>query len=562
MTHASFPLDDLRRRAARAMLILLWLQVGLVAAVAWAVGAPWALPCICAALTAAAAQASCIGDRATVRARVIPGVAFMVAISLLVAVLSGSKMQVDAHMYYFAGLALLVAFCDWKVVLAGAATVAVHHVALNFTLPDLVYPGGGDLVRLSVHAVVVVIEAGALMGIAHTVERMFGTVQERMAEAGAALAAAERSGDRAEASAREADEARRGSDDLRLRTAEEDQRILSALGATLSRLAAGDLGAAVPDDLPAKAAGLRTDYADAVAGLGGTLVGVLQTASGIRSNADALAQAADGLARRTEQQAASLVGTVASLDAVTAGARSTSQSAVAMRDLARDARREVDRSAGVVGEAVDAVGAIEASAREIGQIVGVIDEIAFQTNLLALNAGVEAARAGEAGRGFAVVAAEVRALAHRSATAAKEVKALISGSTGQVSAGVELVRRTGAALERIVERVGALDALTAAIAGDAEGQSGRLAEVNAALVEADGVTQRNAAMAEETSAAVHTLVGDAEELMRLVARFRLGGLEAPRPAPPPARPARPLRLVAGTGRGPSAAAGRPARHGK
>ena len=219
MTHASFPLDDLRRRAARAMLILLWLQVGLVAAVAWAVGAPWALPCICAALTAAAAQASCIGDRATVRARVIPGVAFMVAISLLVAVLSGSKMQVDAHMYYFAGLALLVAFCDWKVVLAGAATVAVHHVALNFTLPDLVYPGGGDLVRLSVHAVVVVIEAGALMGIAHTVERMFGTVQERMDEAGAALAAAERSGDRAEASAREADEARRGSDDLRLRTA-------------------------------------------------------------------------------------------------------------------------------------------------------------------------------------------------------------------------------------------------------------------------------------------------------------------------------------------------------
>ena len=351
--------------------------------------------------------------------RVISGVGFMVEISILVAVLSGQKMQVDAHMYYFAGLALLVAFCDRRVILAGAATVAVHHLTLNFALPDLIYPGGSDILRLLLHAIVVVIEAGALMWVALTVERMFATVQERIAEAEAALVAAEHSGGVAAASAREAEEARHGSDALRLRTAEEDQRILTALGTALRQLAAGDLGAEVPEDLPTKAAELRTDYEVAVAGLGSALTRVLQTSSGIRSNTDALVQAADGLARRTERQPASLAEMVSALDAVIAGARDSSRSAIAMRDLALEARAEVERSASVVSEAVNAMGAIEGSAREIGQIIGVIDEIAFQTNLLALNAGVEAARAGESGRGFAVVASEVRALAQRSAGAAK-----------------------------------------------------------------------------------------------------------------------------------------------
>ena len=368
----------------------------------------------------------------------------------------------------------------------------------------------------------------------------------------AALAAAERSGGIAAASAQEADDARRGSDALRLHTAEEDHRILTAIGETLRQLAAGDLQASLPEDLPVKAAMLRSDFAAAVAGLGAALAQVLSTSSCIRGSADALAQAADGLARRTEQQAASIAETVSALDGVTSGARETSGSALAMRGLALDARADVERSAGVVGEAVAAMAAIEGSTREIGEIVGVIDEIAFQTNLLALNAGVEAARAGESGRGFAVVASEVRALALRSATAAREIRALISTSTGQVSVGVGLVRRTGAALDGVVERVGELHALTGTIAAAAEGQSGSLAEVNIALVEADGVTQRNAAMAEEASAAIHGLLGDAEELVRLVGRFRLGESH---PSSSPARPATSLKVVAGA-RGPTAAIGR------
>ena len=478
---------------------------------------------------------SAFGDRAAVRARVVPGIGFMVTISVLVAVLSGQKMQVDAHMYYFAALALLVAFCDWKVILAGAATVAVHHAVLNFAVPDLVYPGGGDVTRLLVHAAVVVIEAGALMYVAWTVERMFGLVQERVAEAEAAVEAAERSGGIAEAAARDADEARRGRDALRDRTADEDARILTSLGTVLRHLAAGDLGSEMPGDLPAKAATLRTDYDTAVASLGAALGQVSQTSAGICSNADALAQAADGLSQRTERQAASLAETASALDAVAAGARDTHRSADAMRALAVDAGAEVERSAAVVDEAVSAMAGIEGSACEIGQIIGVIDEIAFQTNLLALNAGVEAARAGESGRGFAVVASEVRALAHRSATAAKEIKTLISTSTDQVAVGVDLVRRTGTALDRIVARVGELQALTGVLASAAAQQSVRLAEINAAVVDADGVTQRNAIIVGEASAAIHTLLGDAEELFRLVARFRLGRDAALDELPPRSR---------------------------
>jgi methyl-accepting chemotaxis protein len=197
----------------------------------------------------------------------------------------------------------------------------------------------------------------------------------------------------------------------------------------------------------------------------------------------------------------------------------------------------------VVGDAVQAMGLIEQSSQQIGQIIGVIDEIAFQTNLLALNAGVEAARAGEAGRGFAVVAQEVRALAQRSAEAAKEIKALISTSTQQVGQGVNLVGETGNALSSIVAKVAEIDALVSEIAASAHEQSTGLAEVNVAVNQMDQVVQQNAAMVEQSTAATHSLKSDTGELERLISRFRIGGAAAgPRgatarsaPAPSPAR---------------------------
>ena len=563
MINLSSPLDALRLKAVRLMSVVLWLQVGLVAAVASSLDVPWLVPTACTALVAALAWLSGFGGRAAVLARIVPGIAFMVTISILVAVLSGQKMQVDAHMYYFAALALLVAFCDWRVILAGAVTIVIYHAVLNFILPDLVYSGGGDLTRLVVPGAVVVIQAGALMYIAQAVERMFGVVADRVAEAEDALSAAERNGIAAATAARDAEEIRSASDALRLRTADEDACILAALGTVLQHLAEGDLGSVMPDDLPAKAAALRTDYGIAVTSLGATLAQVSQTSTSIRSTVHALAQAADGLSQRTERQAASLAETAAALDAVMAEARDTSRSANAMRSLVLDTRAEVEHSASVMNEAVSAMSGIEGSAHEIGQIIGVIDEIAFQTNLLALNAGVEAARAGDAGRGFAVVASEVRALAQRSAEAAKEIKSLISASGTQVEQGVAFVGQTGEALARMVLQVKEIDGIVGEISASAQEQATALHQVNAAVNQMDQVTQQNAAMVEESTAASQSLSLQTGELSRLIGQFQVGdGDKVARAAPRPAQAARPsaapVQAMRTAGRGGAARAPVPA----
>jgi methyl-accepting chemotaxis protein len=190
--------------------------------------------------------------------------------------------------------------------------------------------------------------------------------------------------------------------------------------------------------------------------------------------------------------------------------------------MAATAKSDAEQSGAVVRETVTAVSGIEASSKQIGNIIGVIDEIAFQTNLLALNAGVEAARAGDAGRGFAVVATEVRALAQRSADAAKEIKTLISASGKQVDAGVKLVGETGKALGRIVEQVSKLNQVVTEIASSTQEQATGLNEVNTAVNQMDQVTQQNAAMVEQSTAASHGLAGEAETLARLVGQFRIG----------------------------------------
>ena len=205
-------------------------------------------------------------------------------------------------------------------------------------------------------------------------------------------------------------------------------------------------------------------------------------------------------------------------------------------------------------DAVTAMSAIESSAEQISQIIGVIDEIAFQTNLLALNAGVEAARAGDAGRGFAVVASEVRALAQRSAQAAKEIKQLISTSSQQVGQGVKLVSETGSALERIVVHVAGFYSAINDIAASAKEQASALAEINTAINQMDQVTQQNAAMVEQSTAASHSLTNETVELDRLTSYFQVGpqltrSAAPPRqlPASPPVRAKRPseLKVVAG-----------------
>ncbi|CAN5274548.1 globin-coupled sensor protein [soil metagenome] len=319
------------------------------------------------------------------------------------------------------------------------------------------------------------------------------------------------------------------------RQASDQQRAaaIAALGAALSRLAAGDLSARVEGVLSAEFESLKTDFDNAAAALDKTMNAVTRATSGIRAGADDIAHAADDLAQRTEQQAATLEQTAAAVEQLTATVDRTARSAKAVSAQVREAAADAQASGAVVTRAAQAMTQIESSSAKVSQILGVIDEIAFQTNLLALNAGVEAARAGDAGRGFAVVAQEVRALAQRSADAAKEIKTLIADSSRQVGEGVDLVGQTGAALRGIVDKVGAIDALVDEIAASANEQASALGQVNVAVNQLDQVTQRNTAMVQQSTQATHALRAEAADLSNHVGGFRTGAsvTQAQIPAP-------------------------------
>ena len=304
--------------------------------------------------------------------------------------------------------------------------------------------------------------------------------------------------------------------------ADAQAQLVQTLADALGRLSAGDLTAQVVDDVAPDYQRLKDDFNSAVAALREAMAAIVANTGGIQNGADEIAQSSDDLSRRTEHQAASLEETAAALDQLTANVKKSAAGARQASEVVDQAKGEAQHSGEVVRQAVEAMGEIEKSSHQISQIIGVIDEIAFQTNLLALNAGVEAARAGEAGRGFAVVAQEVRALAQRSAEAAKQIKGLISASTAQVGAGVDLVGQTGDALDRIVAKVAEIDSLVSEISASSQEQATGLAQVNTAVNEMDQVTQQNAAMVEESTAASHTLRAEAAELIRLVSGFRIG----------------------------------------
>ena len=328
-----------------------------------------------------------------------------------------------------------------------------------------------------------------------------------------------------ERQAAEAERAR--SQEIAAVAAREQATVVEALAEGLDHLTRGDLTYRLTQAFPGDYVKLKDDFNAAIEQLKTAMSVVVTNVAAIRSGSGEISQAADDLSRRTEQQAASLEETAAALDQITATVKRTASGAKQASDTVQAAKADAEDSGAVVRDAVSAMGVIEKSAQEINQIIGVIDEIAFQTNLLALNAGVEAARAGDAGRGFAVVASEVRALAQRSAEAAKEIKTLISASTTQVNAGVSLVGQTGEALQRIVGRVAEIDGLVSEIAASAQEQATGLQQVNTAVNQMDQVTQQNAAMVEESTAASHSLSQEAEVLAGSVSRFQIGAVAAP-----------------------------------
>jgi methyl-accepting chemotaxis protein len=312
---------------------------------------------------------------------------------------------------------------------------------------------------------------------------------------------------------------------------------MSDLGIALSRLSSGDLTYRIDAQFSAEYRKIQDDFNAAVETLHATVARIQSNSGGIRSGSAEITSASDDLARRTEQQAASLEETAAALGHIAANLRKTADNVHSAKALASNAKAGATDGGNVVQQAIAAMAKIEQSSGRIGQIIGVIDEIAFQTNLLALNAGVEAARAGESGRGFAVVASEVRGLAQRSADAAKEIKALISASANEVGDGVKLVGQTGEALEKIAEQVTAIHNMVDEIAAATEDQSNGLREVNIAITEMDRATQQNAAMVEESTAASHALAHEAAVLSDLMNQFKVAEPEDEGRRQPPSRAA-------------------------
>ena len=360
---------------------------------------------------------------------------------------------------------------------------------------------------------------------------------------------------------RQSEEERARNESDRAKIAQQQAQVVDAIAQGLDRLSNGALTYRIGQTFSAEYDKLRLDFNDAMSKLQDTMVVVAGNTSAIRSGTGEISSAAEDLSRRTEQQAASLEETAAALDEITATVRRTAQGSRHARDVVGETKNDAELSGRIVRQAIEAMSGIERSSNQIGQIIGVIDEIAFQTNLLALNAGVEAARAGDAGRGFAVVASEVRALAQRSAEAAKEIKTLISASSAQVEQGVSLVDQTSQALDRIMKKVTEINAIVTDIAASAQEQATGLEQINTAVNQMDQVTQQNAAMVEESTAASQALAKETDGLSRLIAGFEVGRTESssePRAATKAFRPQKPAPAKTApalktTGRGGAAA---------
>jgi methyl-accepting chemotaxis protein len=527
-------LAPLQAIVSRWMMRVLWLHVPL-GALCGAVTGNHILPTVIAgAVVAAVAQAVYWHGPANKSTRLTIAVAFVGQISILVAAARGAPLQIDMHMYYFAGLAILAAYCDRDVILAGAGVTALHHLGMNFIAPALVFPEGANLPRVLLHAVIVVVETGALVFMTTYVNKLLTRSRILLTQMQTARAQTEELEAQA-AAQRDIIAAERAAADVSRAAQVRDQaQAMGALGQGLSRLAAGDLGTGLEMVFPSGYEQLRTDFNLSLAQLRETVSAIVGHTRNIDGGTREMVSASNDLAIRTERQASALEETAGVLAQVTSAVGTAAERAGQAREVVLAASADTARSGQVVAEAVEAMGGIATSSQQIANIVGLIEDIAFQTNLLALNAGIEAARAGDAGRGFAVVATEVRALAQRSSDAAKDIKTLIQESEREVAMGVERVGVTGEVLRRLTDQVVTIDKMVAEISASAALQADALVKVNTAIGKMGSSTQATAAMVEETNAATRSLGFEVTALASLTGKFTLGG----------AAPARPVRALA------------------
>ncbi|MFN3209809.1 MAG: methyl-accepting chemotaxis protein [Roseovarius sp.] len=426
--------------------------------------------------------------------------------ALFTAALAGHPWQIDTHMLFFAILAVISTMGSIRVLILACGLTAGHHLGLTLAMPALVYPSAElatNIGRTLLHGTIVIVEGGILSLSMRDARRQRAAIIDQRHEA-------ERLSQEAEAARLSAQRA--GTD---------AGKLVEVLQDNLRNLSSGDLSRTIETAFPPEYDSLRQDFNGTVNSLRELIGAVAENAQEIHLRAEELSAGSLDLSRRTEGQAATLEETAAALEEMTSSVGAAAEGATRVKEVVQQTRGNAEASGAVVQDAIGAMSEIKKSSDEINQIIAVIDDIAFQTNLLALNAGVEAARAGDAGRGFAVVASEVRALAQRSADSAREIKVLIGAGSTHVESGVALVNKAGDALTDIVARVGNIANLIGDIASGAQEQSTSLAELNTGVAQLDQVTQQNAAMVEESSAASTALKKEAGTLHAMVSRFRL-----------------------------------------
>lgn len=447
-----------------------------------------------------------VGKKATYRA--LFAILAQAQVAVIVGAFAGHPWQVDAHMHFFATMGILILLVDYRAILAGATAVALHHLILNFALPELVYPGGSDLGRTMLHAAVLVLATLALAYASRTLAKISWAAQ-------ISAETNERMIDQLQMSIGHVVQAGvKGDFTGRITTEFDDPRLQEIAGGTndliksvdqgisetclvMANVAKGKLSAQVEGNFSGAFGDLQHNVNATIGTLRDVMSEIERVSAEISTETAGISQGAEGLSDQAGQQAASVEETSAAMQELTASVKLNVDAAQQMSQVANTTSDQVQSSRTTAEDATGAMRKMSDSSDRIRDIVNMIDEIAFQTNLLALNASVEAARAGDAGQGFGVVAQEVRALAMRSAESARDIRELIEESSSNVTEGVTLVDRLGTTLQSITTSVSGVAEMASQIATTSTDQSLSIVEMSAAVMGIDNTTQRTAGTAEE-----------------------------------------------------------------